>query len=69
MKNNNYPWIPREDALKLLLERTRFQPRVELVPLDDALGRVTAKDILAINTLPTSAASNRQWVLCLQPPK
>jgi molybdopterin molybdotransferase len=58
MKNYNYPWIPREEALKLLLERTRFQPRVELVPLDDALGRVTAKDILAINTLPTSAASN-----------
>lgn len=57
MKDFNHPWTSREDTLRLLLERSQFQPRVEMIPVRDSLGRITAREAMAQNTLPNSPAS------------
>ncbi|MEN6390787.1 MAG: molybdopterin molybdotransferase MoeA [Syntrophomonas sp.] len=57
MKDFNHPWTSREDTLRLLLERSQFQPRVEIIPVRDSLGRTSASEAIALNTLPNSPAS------------
>lgn len=49
--------VTRQEGAALLLERWTPQPRVEHVPLSEALGRVTAEDLYSINTLPVCRVS------------
>lgn len=57
MKNCNHSCISRQEALRLILERSQFEIKVEIIPIREALGRVTAHEILAVNTLPNSPSS------------
>lgn len=57
MKNFDHPLTSREDTLRLLLERSCFQPRAQKIPLRDALGRITAREAVSLNTLPNSPSS------------
>jgi molybdopterin molybdotransferase/putative molybdopterin biosynthesis protein len=54
---SKHPRIPREETLRRILERSIFQPRVEIIPVREALGRVTALETRAENTLPNSPSS------------
>jgi len=42
----------RQEAKKILLERVSFKTRAEIVPVQEALGRVTARPVFASNSLP-----------------
>lgn len=57
MKDLNYPWISRQETLRRILERSQFQPRVEMIPVSEALDRITARDELSKNTLPNAPTS------------
>lgn len=57
MKKNNHPWVSREDFLRLALERGNFAPETEFVPVREALGRTTARDITAAHSLPNTPSS------------
>lgn len=57
MKNFNHPLTSREDTLRLLLEHSQFQPRTEIIPVRDSLGRIAARDAISLNTLPNSPSS------------
>ncbi|CEO88180.1 hypothetical protein [Syntrophaceticus schinkii] len=59
LKNNSskQPRISRGETLQLILERSVFQQRIEIIPVTDALGRITAQDIWAENNLPNSLSS------------
>ncbi len=57
MKNHQHPWTSRQETLRLILERSRFQPRVETIPVREALGRITAREVLAVINLPNCPAS------------
>lgn len=50
--------ITRQEGLALLLQQWLPQPRTEYVPLPEALGRVTAKDLFSENTLPVCRVSS-----------
>ena len=56
-KYQQHPWISRSETLRLILSRSRFKPRVEMLPVREALGRITAQETLAINTLPNCPTS------------
>ncbi|MEQ8201120.1 MAG: molybdopterin molybdotransferase MoeA [Syntrophomonadaceae bacterium] len=62
MKNFTHPLTSREDILRLLLEHSRFQPRVETIPVRASLGRITAFGITALNTLPNSPSSQMDGI-------
>lgn len=62
MKNHVHPWISRQEALRLILERSHFEARLEIIPVREALGRVTAREILAKNTLPNSPTSGMDGI-------
>jgi Molybdopterin biosynthesis enzyme len=62
MRDFNHPATSREEILRLLLERSEFQVRVESIPVRDALGRVTAAEIVALNTLPNSPSSQMDGI-------
>lgn len=57
MKNYNYPWTSREETLRRILERSQFEPRIEMIPVNEALNRITAQDALSVNTLPNAPTS------------
>lgn len=62
MKKHEHPWVSREEALRLILKKSHFQPQTETVPVSEALGRVTSKEILAQNTLPNSPTSSMDGI-------
>ncbi|WP_308893724.1 molybdopterin molybdotransferase MoeA [Candidatus Desulfosporosinus nitrosoreducens] len=62
MKNFKHPKTSRQEALRLILDRSRFQSRVEILPVREALGRVTAQEVLAVNTLPNSPVSRMDGI-------
>ena len=47
----------REEYVKLAISHTKFNRRTETVSLMDSIGRVTAKDIYSLNTLPNRPTS------------
>ncbi len=49
--------VTRQEALELMREHWRFEPERELIPLAESLGRVTAEEIHAAQTLPVYRAS------------
>ena len=49
--------VTRPQALALMKEHWRFAPGSETVPLSESLGRVTAENLYAKNTLPVFRAS------------
>lgn len=49
--------VTRPEALSLMREHWTPEPKMEYVPLSDALGRVTAQDIHSANTLPVVRSS------------
>lgn len=49
--------VTRQDALRLMKENWKAIPAGEVVPLADAVGRVTAEDIFSRHTLPVFRAS------------
>ncbi len=49
--------VTRQEGAALLLARWTPQPRVEHVPLSEALGRVAAEDLYSENTLPVCRVS------------
>ena len=49
--------VTRAQALELMKERWRPAPGREIVALEEALGRVAAEDLRAVNTLPVFRAS------------
>ena len=49
--------VTRPQALALVKEHWRFAPGSETVPLSESLGRVTAENLYAKNTLPVFRAS------------
>ncbi|HHX86589.1 MAG TPA: molybdopterin molybdotransferase MoeA [Firmicutes bacterium] len=54
--------VGREGLIRLMLSRVSFNSQTEVVPLSNSLGRVTAKDIFAQNTLPNSPASSMDGI-------
>jgi molybdopterin molybdotransferase len=62
MKKHEHPWISREEALRLILEKSNFQPQTETVPVSEALGRVTSQKVFAQNTLPNSRTSSMDGI-------
>ena len=62
MKDFNHPLSSREDTLRLLLEHSQFQPRVETIPVRASLGRITASEVTALNTLPNSPSSQMDGI-------
>lgn len=62
MKEFKHPWTSRQEALRLILERSHFEGRTEEIPVREALGRVTAREILAVNTLPNSPSSTMDGI-------
>ena len=61
-KYQQHPSTSRQETLRLIMEYSQFQPRVEVVPVREALGRVTARDIQAENTLPNSPSSTMDGI-------
>lgn len=59
MKDFNNPWTSREDALRIILERSEFYPRTERIPLRESLGRITALDV--IGSEPTAQQPYQQY--------
>lgn len=57
MKFNYEQSVTRSDLLQLLRERWNPTPETELVPVQEALGRVTAQDLFSRNTLPVVRSS------------
>ncbi|MDX9872840.1 MAG: molybdopterin molybdotransferase MoeA [Clostridia bacterium] len=57
MSKKKHPWISREEYLRLALERGRLVPEVELVPVREAWGRITAQEITAVHSLPNTPSS------------
>lgn len=49
--------VTRQEGIALLLQQWAPQPLTENVPLSEALGRVTAKDLYSENTLPVCRVS------------
>ncbi len=47
-------WVRREEAIARIVERSRFCPEVDIVRIQDSLGRVCAHDIKALHDLPNS---------------
>lgn len=62
MKKPEHPRTSRQEALRLILARSHFQPRVERIPVREALRRVTAQETLAVNTLPNSPVSSMDGI-------
>ncbi len=62
MKDFNHPLTSREDTLRLLLEHSQFQPRVETIPVRASLGRINASEVTAFNTLPNSPSSQMDGI-------
>ena len=54
--------LPRWEALAGILSRCCFHPETEEVPLDEAYGRVLARDLTALQNLPNHLAANRDGV-------
>lgn len=48
---------PRAEALKEILEAARLSPEIELIPISDALGRITAEPVFANVSMPHYHAS------------
>ena len=47
----------RDEYIELATSLAKFNRRTEVVSLKDSVGRVTAKDIYSINTLPNQPTS------------
>lgn len=63
MKNyQQHPTTSRQETLRLIMEHSQFQPRVEVIPVREALGRVTARDMRAVNALPNSPSSTMDGI-------
>lgn len=62
MKNWNNIGYTRDEALRKLLGAVSFTPRIECVPLDEALLRVASCDLFSRNTLPNCPSSFRDGV-------
>lgn len=57
MIDYSHPSVSRQEALALILQRSQFQPRVEVIATAEALGRITAQETWALNTLPNCPTS------------
>ncbi len=55
--NKQHKVLSRKEGLESISERCQLKSRIETVSLIEALGRVTAYDIEAVNTLPNSLTS------------
>lgn len=57
MKTNKDNFIPRDEALALLLNKWHPSPSTEMIHIEEALGRVTSEDIFSQNSLPVCRSS------------
>ncbi len=62
MNQNEDLSVTRTEALELLLENWPLNAGTELIPLQQALGRVTAKDVYSQNTLPVCRVSQADGI-------
>ncbi|MFZ3132824.1 MAG: molybdopterin molybdenumtransferase MoeA, partial [Desulfosporosinus sp.] len=62
MNQNNDLSVTRAEALALLLENWPLKAGTELIPIQQALGRVTAKNVYSQNTMPVCDVSQADGI-------
>ena len=62
MKEWDYHWASRQEILDGFMEKCTFKPRTELIPIREALGRVSAAEVRAAHTIPDCLASRMDGI-------